>query len=164
MTLIAGFDVDIKQQARKSLALRVTPDGLVALIPKSLDPDSENVRRFVERGLEHLPDPGPLRDEPLTDEALHSLVDEWADELDVEVSRVQIREMRNKWASCSSKGTVTLNRDMLHLDDGLIDYILVHELLHLRFPGHGKGWQAMMSVYVSDWQEREERLNSVLRI
>ena len=75
---------------------------------------------------------------------------------------MQIRAMRTKWASCSSRGTLTLNRDLLDLEDGLIEYVLVHELLHLRFPGHGKGWQAMMCVYVPDWEAREEVLGRVV--
>jgi predicted metal-dependent hydrolase len=79
----------------------------------------------------------------------------WAARLEAEVARVQIRAMRTKWASCSSRGTLTVNRDLLDLEDGLIAYVLVHELLHLRFPGHGKGWQAMMGAYVPDGQERE---------
>ena len=44
------LDVRIRQEARKTLALRVTPDGLVALIPHQLDPDSATVRRFVQEG------------------------------------------------------------------------------------------------------------------
>jgi len=82
----------------------------------------------------------------------------------VHVARVQIRQMRNKWASCSSKGTVTLNSDILVLPDDLVDYILVHELLHLKFPGHGKGWQAMMGVYVAGWKRKELQLNEFLTV
>lgn len=70
--------------------------------------------------------------------------------------------MRTKWASCSSRGALTLDRDLLDLEDGLIEYVLVHGLLHLRFPRHGKGWQAMTGVYVPDWREREKRLSRFL--
>jgi hypothetical protein len=162
MTLIAGFEVDIRQQARQSLALRVTPGGLVALIPESLDPESAPVREFVARGVATLPAAPARRDERLSEEALRARVDAWAARLEVEVSRVQIRAMRTKWASCSSRGTLTVNRDPLDLADGLIAYVLVHELLHLRFPGHGKGWQAMMGAYVPDGQEREAVLARVV--
>jgi hypothetical protein len=66
--------------------------------------------------------------------------------------------MRTKWASCSTQGTLTLNTDILGLPADLIDYILVHELLHLRIPDHNKGWQAMMSAYLPDWRRRQRRL------
>jgi predicted metal-dependent hydrolase len=151
------LDVRIEREARKTLALRVTPDGLVALIPRHLDPDSATVSQFVREGIEKLPQPEPLA-EPLTREALGGVVREWAERLDVEVGRVQVREMRTKWASCSSLGTVTLNRDLLRVPRELVDYVICHELLHLRIPGHGKGWQAMMGVHMPDWRERERRL------
>jgi hypothetical protein len=158
MTRFGEHEVEIRRQQRKSLALRVTPDGLVALIPRALGPGSERVREFIERSLERLPKPPTRRDPPLTAEELRDLVDRWAECLDVNVERIQIRDMRNKWASCSNRGNLTLNADVLQLPGELVNYILVHELLHLRFPGHAKGWQAMMSVYIPDWKSKEKSL------
>ena len=148
---------------RKSLALRVTPHGLMALIPTALDPESDEVRAFIERALAplralaRLPEPVP-QVEPMTDAGLRDLVATWADLLSVHVTRIQIRRMRTKWASCSSLGNVTLNTDVLTLPRELVDYVVVHELLHVKFPGHGKGWQAMMTVYVPEWRELEAQL------
>lgn len=156
MAVVHGIEVDVRQQARKSMALRATPGGLVALIPRGMDPESDTVRRFIERGLARLPEPQLA--EPITGDALRALVDAWADRLGVSIARVQIRKMRNKWASCSSQGTITLNTQVLGLPRELVDYIVVHELLHLRFPGHRKGWQAMMGVYVPDWRELDLQL------
>lgn len=155
---VGEHEVEVRPQARKSLALRVTPGGLVALIPKRLDPASETVRAFIERALLRLPKPAPTV-EPMTGDELRELVEAWAKRVGVQVTRIQIRMMRNKWASCSSQGTVTLNSNILSLPRELVDYIIVHELLHVRFPGHGKGWQAMMSVYVPGWREMERRLS-----
>ncbi len=52
-------DVTIRQQARRSLPLRATPEGLVALIAQDLDPGDEAVRRFVQRGIKRMPDSEP---------------------------------------------------------------------------------------------------------
>jgi len=152
-----SVEVHIQRQARKSLALRVTPDGVVVLIPRGLDPDAPRVRRFIERGLEKLPPPSPPSD-PLTPQALRDLVAAWAERIGVQVGRVHIRTMRTKWASCSSRGTITLNRDLLQLPRDLVEYVVCHELVHLKVPGHGKGWQALMGICLPDWREREERL------
>jgi hypothetical protein len=91
-------------------------------------------------------------------DALHARVDEWSRRLGVKVHRVQVRPMRNKWASCSSNGVLTLNADLLHLPLDLVDYVLCHDLLHLKIPNHGKGFRSMMGCYVPDWHEREMRL------
>jgi len=94
-------EVYIQQQPRQSLALRVTPEGLVALIPQGLDPDASSVRRFIERGLARIPTRTPVRaSERFAVEDLHRLVANWAGRLGVPVERVQVRRMRTKWASC----------------------------------------------------------------
>jgi hypothetical protein len=150
-------DVTICRQARKSLALRVTPDGLVALIPRTLDPTSETVRRFIARGLARLPalKPAPT---PMSAAELDERIETWAARLGVEVGRVQLREMRTKWASCSSQGTLTLHRDLLRLPRDLVDYVLCHELLHRKVPDHKQSWQLLMGMHLLDWRERERRL------
>ena len=158
-------EVRVQQQARKSLALRVTPDGLVALIPQGLAPDDPTVHRFIERGLKKLPrssfSPETLRQaqgEPFTPQTLRDFVTTWGERIGVQVSRVYIRAMRTKWASCSSRGTITLSRDLLQLPRDMVEYVVCHELVHVKIPGHGKGWQVLMSIHMPDWREREERL------
>jgi len=66
--------------------------------------------------------------------------------------------MRNKWGSISTAGTLTLANDLLYLPVDLVEYVVVHELLHLKFPDHRKGWRVSMGMYIPDWQERERRL------
>jgi hypothetical protein len=150
-------DVTTHPQARKSLALRATPEGLVALIPRELDPAGETVRCFIERGIARLPAPEPAS-APLTVEALHARIAKWAARLDVEMGRVQFRQMRTKWAFCSSQGTLTLHHDLLRLPRELVDYVLCHELLHRKVPDHTQSWQLLMGTHLSDWRERERRL------
>jgi len=153
-------EVYVQQQPRQSLALRVTPEGLVALIPQGLDPDASSVRCFIERGLARIPTRTPVRaSERFAVEDLHRLVANWAGRLGVPVERVQVRRMRTQWASCSSRGTITLSRDLLQLPHDLVEYVICHELAHLKIPGHGKGWQALMGICLPDWREREKRLS-----
>jgi hypothetical protein len=150
-------DVTIRREARQSLALRATPEGLVALIPRELDPAGETVRHFIERGIIRLPAP-ESPPEPMTPAELDDLIAAWAARLDVEVGRVQLREMRTKWASCSSQGTLTLHRDLLRLPRDLVDYVLCHELLHRKVPDHNQSWQMLMGIHLPDWRERERRM------
>ena len=155
---IAGRQIAIRQEARKTLALRTIPDGLVALIPKTLDPASLEVDAFVERALAQRPKPKVSPPNPLMTEQMHDRVAHWAERVGFEVRRVQIRQMHTKWTGCSSQGNIALNTDILAFPAELVDYVIIHALLHPKFPGLGKGWQAMMSVYLPDWQEAERRL------
>ena len=57
--------------------------------------------------------------------------------------------------TCSSAGTVTLASDLVEQDESFQDYVIVHELLHLRFSTHGKMFKALMSAHVPGWRRWE---------
>jgi predicted metal-dependent hydrolase len=63
----------------------------------------------------------------------------------------------DEWGSCSSACTVTLARDLVDQEARFQDYVIVHELLHLRLPTHGRLFKALMSAYVPGWQAMEGR-------
>jgi predicted metal-dependent hydrolase len=81
----------------------------------------------------------------------------WAVKLKVNPRVVRVQAMRRKWGSCSSTGTVTLARDLVDQETRFQDYVIVHELLHLRLPTHGRVFKALMSAYVPGWQAMERQ-------
>ena len=58
----------------------------------------------------------------------------------------------------SSNGNLTLADDLLGMPAELVDYVIVHELLHLKIPDHGRGFRAMMSAWLPDWEELQRGL------
>lgn len=88
----------------------------------------------------------------------------WAGILDVKVTRIALRPMRNKWASCSSNGQLSFNVELLELEQvweqqrELWDYVIVHELLHFSVPNHGKLWKSLMRVHLGAYEAAEARL------
>ena len=59
-------------------------------------------------------------------------------------SKITIRNNKRNWGSCSSKNNISLNLQMMKLPDDLIEYILLHELVHTRIKNHGPGfWQKL---------------------
>jgi hypothetical protein len=81
----------------------------------------------------------------------------WAVKLKVNPGTVCVRAMRRKWGSCSSAGTVTLAVDLLDQDEHFQDYVIVHELLRLRYANHGRMFKALMSAHVPGWQTFESK-------
>jgi predicted metal-dependent hydrolase len=61
--------------------------------------------------------------------------------------------MTTKWASCSTDGRLSLSRDLLHEERAFRDLVVVHELLHLRVPNHGKLFKSLLSAYLPGWRE-----------
>ncbi|WP_321924823.1 M48 family metallopeptidase [Burkholderia sp. BCC1998] len=80
----------------------------------------------------------------------------WAVKLRVNPRVVRVQEMRRKWGSCSSSGTITLAFDLLDQDERFQDYVIVHELLHLRFGSHGRVFKALMSAHIPGWRHLED--------
>ncbi len=76
----------------------------------------------------------------------------WARKLRVNPKVIRIQAMRRKWGSCSSRGTVTLAVDLADEDHRFQDFVIVHELLHLRVPTHGRLFKALMTAYVPGWR------------
>ena len=76
----------------------------------------------------------------------------------MQINWLGVREMRNKWASCSSNGNLNFNTELLRFDEELQDYVIVHELLHFSVPNHGKLWKSLMTAHLGDYKEVEERL------
>jgi predicted metal-dependent hydrolase len=79
----------------------------------------------------------------------------WALKLRVNPRLIRVQEMNRKWGSCSTTGVITLAVDLLDQEPGFQDFVIAHELLHLRLPNHGRVFKALMSVYVPDWQKRD---------
>lgn len=63
--------------------------------------------------------------------------------------------MTRKWGSCSTAGIITLAVDLARKDGAFQDYVIVHELLHLKVPNHGKVFKALMNLHLPDWKRQE---------
>ena len=96
-----------------------------------------------------------------TKAAFKQRVRTWAAQIEVEVVWLGIRPMRRKWASCSTKGHVNFNSELLQKDRKFQDYVIVHELLHLRVPNHGKLFKSLMRAHLGEWEEVREELDAV---
>ena len=92
---------------------------------------------------------------------LKNAVWRWAEHIDVKVKEIHLRQMQQKWASISRKGRLTLNTELLHLPKALTEFVIVHELVHLLVPNHGKLFKSLMSAYLPDWEERQDRLRAL---
>jgi predicted metal-dependent hydrolase len=91
-------------------------------------------------------------------EAFKARVREWAGRLSAGAPSVVIRPMRRKWASYSQSGRLTFDDRVLALDGPLQDYVIVHELLHVHVPNHGRLWKSLMRAHLGEFETAERRL------
>jgi predicted metal-dependent hydrolase len=89
----------------------------------------------------------------LNREDILKLCEKWQKEIRVQIKQIQIRKMKKKWGSCSTKGILTLNQELLNYPVKYVEYVIVHELLHLIVPNHGKTFKTLLYVYLPNWEE-----------
>jgi len=79
-------------------------------------------------------------------------VERWAGRMGVRPARIRIQPMTKKWASCSPSGRVSFSTDLLVEDGAFRELVIVHELLHLQVPNHGKLFKSLLNAYLPGWE------------
>jgi len=74
---------------------------------------------------------------------------------------ISVRHMKKQWGSCSSLGRVSLNRNLVKAPMECIDYVITHELCHLREHNHSKKFYALLNRHASDWEPIKTRLDGM---
>jgi predicted metal-dependent hydrolase len=92
-------------------------------------------------------------------ELVRMLVEEEAPELDVEYERIQIRDQRTRWGSCSTRGTLSFNWRLVLAPFEVLDYVVVHELCHLREPNHSRRFWRLVESRRPDWRVQRDWLH-----
>jgi predicted metal-dependent hydrolase len=72
----------------------------------------------------------------------------WTKRIGVEPVQVHVRPMTRKWGSCSTTGRVTFNEELLNEPADFRRQVIVHELLHLKVPNHGKLFRALLRAHL----------------
>ena len=78
--------------------------------------------------------------------------------LGVNYKRIRIADQKTRWGSCSSTGTISYNWHLVLLPDAILDYVVVHELCHLRQMNHSKDFWKLVEGMLPDYQSRRKWL------
>jgi len=89
-----------------------------------------------------------------TEDMARALVPEWSKKLRVRPRVVHVRYAKTRWGSCSSAGRIFLNTRLAMLSDDVAEYVVVHELCHLKQMNHGKEF----------WDEVKKAIPSALAL
>lgn len=73
---------------------------------------------------------------------------------------LKIRSMKTRWGSCSRRGSITLNLELIRYPLPCLDYVIAHELCHLLEFNHGPGFYRLMDAVMPDWREHRARLRN----
>jgi predicted metal-dependent hydrolase len=73
-------------------------------------------------------------------------------------NRLFIRNQKTRWGSCSEKNNINLNINLARLTEELMDYVILHELAHLKIKNHSKQFWSELDKYVGNAKELDEKL------
>ncbi|MGC9367505.1 MAG: M48 family metallopeptidase [bacterium] len=88
------------------------------------------------------------------------LLDKWEKILGLKVKEWRIKQMKSTWGSCNFKEKrIWLNLELVKKPERCLEYIIVHELLHLKEKYHNKRFYTLLDAYLPDWKELNKKLN-----
>jgi predicted metal-dependent hydrolase len=97
-------------------------------------------------------------------EVLFQRVKQWAEQIGVSPQRLSLRDQKTRWGSCSSRGAISLNWRLIMAPPAVIDYLVIHELCHLRHHNHSPAYWQEVARWNPDYRvhRRWLRLNGSL--
>jgi|SRR5690625_1822193 len=92
-----------------------------------------------------------------------ALIEKWEAELDVSVSDWGVKQMKTKWGSCNVEDRrIWLNLELGKKPEHCLDYVVLHEMIHLKERHHTDRFKALLDRYMPSWKKRKEELNEVV--
>lgn len=76
----------------------------------------------------------------------------------VEPAKISIRDMRSRWGSCSRRGNISLNLQLIKLPENCIRQVMIHEMCHLVYFNHQSGFYSLMDEMMPDWKTWKKQL------
>ena len=94
--------------------------------------------------------------------AVRQLIALWESTLEVEVSGYFLQRMKTKWGSCNHRArTIRLNTELVKKPKDLLEYVVVHEMLHIMVPTHSQRFLGLMNEHYPSWREARAELNEL---
>ena len=159
----------IKNNRAKRIIISIKPEFVRVTVPRRQT--LKNAQKFVDAKINWIKKHSnnmkvliekskklPKIDREEARENLEKRLSELAEQHNFQYNRVSIRSQRTRWGSCSSKDNISLNMKLLHLPQQLIDYILLHELVHTRVKNHSKDFWNELETVVPNARTVDEQL------
>ncbi len=98
----------------------------------------------------------------LLHEAVPALIAKWEPKLKVSVARYFLQKMKTKWGSCNrTAGHIRLNTELVKKPRDLLEYVVIHEMVHLREPTHNDRFVELLAEHWPQWRESRQELNEL---
>ena len=167
--IVGGVRVCVTKKRIKNLYLRIKEGGVFVSAPQRCS--EAEIRSFIESRSgwieKRLREPAaamlPVSAEQKEELARQAaaLFEKWRVATGLQPREWRLRNMKTRWGSCSIQaGRIWLNTQLALKPERCVEYVIVHELMHLLERTHGPRFKALMSAYLPDWKQRRRELNA----
>lgn len=88
------------------------------------------------------------------------MVNKWAEVTGLQAKEIKIKKMKTKWGTCNPKcGRIWLNLELAKKPVRCLEYVFVHELMHLKEKHHNEHFQLLLKTYLPQWEQSKQELN-----
>jgi hypothetical protein len=91
-------------------------------------------------------------------EKIQPRIKKWSKTTGLSFTDIKFRKLDKRWGSCTPSNTIIINIDAIKLPFSLIDYLIVHELVHTKIKSHSKEFWAELSKHIPNWKELDEKM------
>lgn len=91
-------------------------------------------------------------------EKIKPRIKKWSKETGLSFNELKIRKLDKRWGSCTPSNNILINIDAIKLPFSLIDYLIVHELVHTKIKNHSKEFWAELSKHIPNWKELDDKM------
>lgn len=88
-----------------------------------------------------------------------SLLSEISKKEKIKFNKLYIKPIQKRWGSCTKLGNITLNVNLIKVPVDCIDYVIIHELCHLKYLNHSPKFYRLLDKYSPNWKKLQEKLN-----
>lgn len=92
--------------------------------------------------------------------AILPLVEKWSKQMALQPEAIRFRKTKRQWGSCSGKNILSFNTMLMKLPESVAEYIVVHELAHIRYKHHQKSFWSLVASYLPDYKQRMSELHT----
>lgn len=163
--VVEKIEYQIIRKQIKNLYIRIKDGRVMISAPRSCKESDilqllEKKKRWIQKAIEESKVRKKIEERKYTKEEiqrfqikLNELLERYIKKMNLYPQKVRIRNIKYAWGSCSSKKNITFNAKLIDKDERFVEYVVVHELCHLKYMNHSKYFWKLVSEYIPNYKE-----------
>ncbi|BCN32799.1 M48 family metallopeptidase [Anaeromicropila herbilytica] len=145
------YQLKIRYEDCSQVSIYIEHDNLLVTLPKSYQ--EKELKPILEHSIQKFY-------QKLVKNKIEERITYLSEITSLYPKKVTIKKLTRSWGRCSSSGNISLNRDLVFYQDKVIDYVILHELSHLKYMNHSRDFWNLVAEFMPDYKEQEKILNN----